>query len=118
MVDADRFVRRLAEAVEEDEQLPTSLCHAVWVARLAPPLADAMAGPLRTALDEDAGAARELVAAYWRLIDVSLEPQAATLDEAALREALDALDAGDRPDAAGALRIVALADEWRRDAGS
>jgi hypothetical protein len=115
MADADETVRRLAEAVEEDEQLPSSLCHAVWVARLAPPLADALTGPLRTALDQGAGAARDLVAAYWRVIDGLVAPEAETLDEAALRQALDALDAGDRPVATGALRIVTLADEWRRD---
>jgi hypothetical protein len=114
MADADDTVRRLAEVVEEDEQLPSSLCHAVWAARLAPPLADALTGPLRRALDAGDGAARELVAAYWRVIDSSVEPEARALDEAALRKALDALDTGGSPAGAGALRIVALADEWRR----
>src|SRR5215468_5368293 len=113
MDEADQLLRRLAVAVEEDEEIAPSLCHAVFVEHLQGPLADALVPHLQGAVDRGEPA-QPLLAAYWRLVDVSLAPLAEDVADDELAAALQRLDGGEEPRGAPALGVLARAHAWRR----
>jgi hypothetical protein len=114
-VDAeDRLLRELACAVEEDEQIAPSLCHAVYLEHLSGPLADALVSHLEEALRRG-DAPGPLLAAYWRIVDHSLAQAAAALPASDVAQALDALRRDVEPDGPPALGVLARAHAWRRE---
>jgi hypothetical protein len=112
--DADQLLRRLAAAVEEDEQIAPSLCHAVFVEHLQGPLADALVPYLARAVREGEPP-QSLLAAYWRLVDTSLVPLAGAVDAADVAEGLERLERDDEPGGPPALAVLTRARAWRRE---
>jgi hypothetical protein len=112
--DADQLLRRLAAAVEEDEQIAPSLCHAVFVEHLQGPLADALVPHLAQAV-QDGEPPQPLLAAYWRLVDTSLVPLADGVDSAEVADGLERLERDAEPGGPPALEVLARARAWRRE---
>ena len=114
MDEADQLVRRLAAAVEEDEQIAPSLCHAVFLEHLQGPLADALVPHLQRAVGQGAPA-QPLLAAYWRIVDASLVPLADEVSDADLAEGLERLEHDAEPGGPPALDVLTRAHAWRRE---
>jgi hypothetical protein len=114
MDEADQLMRRLAVAVEEDEQISPSLCHAVFLDHLQGPLADALVPHLERAVGEGQPA-QPLLAAYWRIVDASLVPLADEVSDAELADGLARLERDDEPGGPPALAVLARAHAWRRE---
>jgi hypothetical protein len=114
MDEADLLVRRLAAAVEEDEQIAPSLCHAVFLDHLQGPLADALVPHLERAVGQGEPA-QPLLAAYWRIVDASLVPLADQVSDAEVVAGLERLDRDDEPGGPPALDVLARAHAWRRE---
>jgi hypothetical protein len=114
MDQADQLVRRLAVAVEEDEQIAPSLCHAVFIDHLQGPLADALVPHLERAVGQGEPA-QPLLAAYWRIVEASLVPLAGEVTDAELAGGLERLGRGDEPGGPPGLAVLARALAWRRE---
>jgi hypothetical protein len=116
MDEADRVLRRLAAAVEEDEQIAPSLCHAVFLEHLQGPLADALVPHLAAAVREGQPP-QPLLAAYWRIVDASVAPLTDCLTEQEVAAGLDLLERDEEPGGPPALEVLARARAWRRACG-
>jgi hypothetical protein len=114
MDEADQLVRRLAAAVEEDEQISPSVCHAVFLEHLQGPLADALVPHLERAVGQGVPA-QPLLAAYWRVVDASLVPLAGEVTDADVAEGLQRLERDREPGGPPALDVLARAHAWRRE---
>jgi hypothetical protein len=114
MDEADHLVHRLAAAVEEDEQISPSLCHAVFLEHLQGPLADALVPHLERAV-ERGEPAQALLAAYWQIVDASLVPLADEVSDAELADGLERLERDREPGGPPALDVLARAQAWRRE---